>query len=600
MNKLKQAKKSVLSYKKLVELIGDSKEDAQAVSKMVEEIHGEFSPSVIKASKTFLDNTLAHLYESLNLEIPKGMNLKQLVKDYHVVLVPNHQSHADYIAITYLLYKKYKLPILIAGGINLNVLGLGSFFRRTGAFFIRRSFQGNQLYKYTLEAYIHYLLEQDLLLEFFFEGGRSRTGKLLAPRYGLFNLLLDAHQETKDNKPLMFIPVSIAHEYLPESKSHVRELAGAKKKKEKTRQILKIYKLFNKKLGSIHLRLGEGIVINKPYADIKKSVQDLAFKCFKSVGKGIPVTPTSLLAMVLLDEPEGALTLGNIKAKANDVIEYCIQFDVPLTLSLQENNWEQSIEMALKATIKNKKVKKFEKKNLGQTFYYIRRRSRSELLYFKNMILHHFLVPCFIQVTFPAVYNGEIKDNHQLTSFLLSKRNELKYEFYLPSGKELLSLALKVISYYVGREVHFLKESLELTSEELLTIAHKLKSFSSALIHIYEGYYIAGKALKHFVAQEFTEDEFFKVAKEVFELERIYGRVVKYPESYSQPLMLNALQFFLNADVLFVKDGVYSIEHSLVLDKLIAKFAKDLNDQLVVNFRTGQIEKDEIINVGDK
>ena len=101
-------------------------------------------------------------------------------KNHNIIFVPNHQSHADYLALNYAFHKDYTdIPVHIAGGINLNIFPIGTMFRKSGCFFIRRSFTNDLNYKNTFEAYLYYLLKQGFPIEFFFEGGRSRTGKLL-------------------------------------------------------------------------------------------------------------------------------------------------------------------------------------------------------------------------------------------------------------------------------------------------------------------------------------------------------------------------------------------------------------------------------------
>ena len=116
----------------------------------------------------------------------------------------------------------------MAGGDNLNITGVGGWFRKMGCFFIRRRFPDDAIYKLTLEAYLYHLLREGRVIEFFFEGGRSRTGKLLPPRFGLYRMLMNAHSELSkvSGKKLAFVPVSIAHEYVPESRSLDRELGG--------------------------------------------------------------------------------------------------------------------------------------------------------------------------------------------------------------------------------------------------------------------------------------------------------------------------------------------------------------------------------------
>ena len=179
-----------------------------------------------------LNNTVDRMYEGINLTFaPEVENFKQVVDDNCVVLVPNHQSHADYIALNYAIIKTFGFPVYIAGGINLNIFPIGFLFRNSGCFFIRRSFNNDILYKLTLEAYLYYLLGEGKPIEFFFEGGRSRSGKLLPPRYGLFTMLMTAHSylPQKRKKPLNFYQSQSCMSMYRSKKSY----EGARRRQEK-------------------------------------------------------------------------------------------------------------------------------------------------------------------------------------------------------------------------------------------------------------------------------------------------------------------------------------------------------------------------------
>lgn len=584
------ALEQVLLYPKLQERLKSHPEDRAKIQKLFKEIHGEFSPMVVKSATTFIDATFRKLYDGINLEVPEGMDFKELQKKYHIVLVPNHQSHADYVALTYSMYKKFEVAIRVAAGINLNVFPMGQFFGRAGAFFIRRSFTADQLYKLTFEAYIFYLLQTEQVVEFFFEGGRTRTGKLLKPKYGLFQMLLESHALAGIQKPLMFIPVSLAHEHIPEEKAHARELGGAKKEPEKATQLLKLYKLFSKRLGTIHIHFGEGIIREGYNGELKQATQDLAFECFKAVGKNMPVTPSSLLALLMLDEPTGALTWKQIEERAKDIIDYCIHLKVPLTPSLQPDEAMNSIRSALDMFIGNKKIEVLKREKLNQVFYAIKPESRVEVLFHKNMILHHFLVPGIINATWFNVFNGQIKDNIQLTRFLQNKRKELKYEFYLPTVKEMIFTALDIVSYGVGRKIESTDEFFKFSSQELYQIATKVRRFSTALSYIYEAYYISAITVKYLSNEAFTQERFIQVAKELFSLEIEHGRVVKYPESFAVPIIKETIDYYLtNNTVEKTEDRKFRVVDAAKLDQLIEKFIYDLNDQVAINLKFNRL-----------
>lgn len=577
---------SVLSYPKLSERIASRPEDLEKVKKLFKEIHGEFSPTVVNSAVKLIDATFLKLYDGVNLEVFPGTNFHDLKSKYHIILVPNHQSHADYVALTYSMYKNFDVAIRVAAGINLNVFPMGQFFGKAGAFFIRRSFTADHLYKITFEAYVYYLLKTNQVVEFFFEGGRTRTGKLLKPKYGLFQMLLESHAQLADSKPLMFIPVSLAHEHIPEEKAHARELGGAKKKPESGAQLFKLFKLFNKRLGTIHVHFGEGIVVDNFKGDVKEATQTLAFDCFKAVGRGMPITPSSLLALIMLDEPSGALTWKQIEERALDVVEYCEALKIPMTPSLSMDSFRDSLRSALDMFIGNKKIEVLKREKLNQVFYAIKSERRVEVLYHKNMILHHFVVPGIINAAWFNVFNGSIKDGMALSRFLQTKRKELKYEFYLPTVKEMIREALNIISYALGRRVESIEECMKLSSQELYQIATKVRRFSTALSYLYEAYYISSLAVKYLASSTFTQERFIQVAKELFDLELEHGRVVKYPESFAVPIIKETLVYHLNQKVLEKnEDRTFKVVDIPKLDESIEKFIRDLNDQVAINLK---------------
>lgn len=576
----------VLSYPKLAERLQSRPDDLTKIKKLFEEIHGEFSPTVVQGAVKVIDATFLKLYDGVNLEVFPGTDFHELKQKYHIILVPNHQSHADYVALTYSMFKNFDVAIRVAAGINLNVFPMGQFFGKAGAFFIRRSFTADQLYKVTFEAYVYYLLKTNQVVEFFFEGGRTRTGKLLKPKYGLFQMLLEGHALLKDTKPLMFIPVSLAHEHIPEEKAHARELGGGKKKAESGAQLFKLLKLFNKRLGTIHIHFGEGIVMDSFKGDLKEATQKLAFDCFKAVGRGMPITPSSLLALIMLDEPSGALTWKQIEERALDVIDYCQALSIPMTPSLKLELFRDSLRSALDMFIGNKKIDVLKREKLNQVFYAIKSERRVEVLYHKNMILHHFLVAGIINSTWFNVFNGSIKDGMALSRFLQAKRKELKYEFYLPTVKEMIREALNIISYALGKRVESIEECMKLSSQDLYLIATKVRRFSTALSYLYEAYYISSLAVKYLASENFTQERFVQVAKELFDLELEHGRVVKYPESFAVPIIKETLVYHLNAKVLERnEDRSYKVVDIPKLDESIEKFIRDLNDQVAINLK---------------
>ncbi len=587
----KEMEEIVLSYPKLRDRVGNKEDEKEKALKNLKEIRAELSLPFLKTFEKFLDASLSQLYDGINFN-DHGLDLKELSKTKNIVLVPNHQSHADYVAINYVYFKKYQSPLFVAGGNNLNIFPIGPLFRRSGCFFIRRTFANDILYKLTLEAYLHYMLVKGNPIEFFFEGGRSRTGKLLPPRYGLYQMLIEAHAAipAEQRRPLQFIPVSIVHEYVPEQKSLAKELDGAKKKKESATQVLGLVKLLSYQFGNVHINLGKPVDAPETLesgADLKTQTQKLAFECFLEVGKNMRVTPTSLLAMILLDESSGALKWEEILTKARHIVAYCEKFNVPITESITPEHLEKSLERSIDILIGNKKVEVIGNTSTQHVFYSIKDDCRKEILYFKNTILHHFLVPWIVHMGWVNLFSGHITTVEDLKKFFITQRKQLTHEFYLPTVKEVFHLTLDIVSDAIGRPVTTLEECVELSHKELYLILQKVGLFARSLNYLLEAYYVCGLALKDLSTKEYKEgfkmETFLKKYKEVFEAEKKLRRIIKYAESYSVPLSKSSLQFFIHSKLVESNAGFYTVSDQTKLDETLAKIESDLSGQLSIN-----------------
>ncbi|MEA9356423.1 1-acyl-sn-glycerol-3-phosphate acyltransferase [Bacteriovorax sp. PP10] len=584
----KEMEEIVLSYPKLKDRLGNKEDDTEKALKCLKEIRSELSLPFLKGFEKFLDASLGQIYDGINFN-DNGYNLKKLSKENNIVLVPNHQSHADYLAINYVYFKKYKSPLFVAGGNNLNIFPIGPMFRRCGCFFIRRTFANDIIYKLTLEAYLYYMLVKGNPIEFFFEGGRSRTGKLLPPRYGLYQMLIEAHQAIPEDKrrDLKFIPVSIVHEYVPEQKSLARELDGGKKKKESAGQVFGLVKLLSYQFGNVHINIGHPVTMPPvDHANLKAQTQKIAFECFFEVGKNMRVTPTSLLAIILLDEPSGALKWEEILTKARHIITYCQKFNVPITDSLKLENMEKSLERSIDILIGNKKVEAIGNPNGNHVFYSIKDDSRKEILYFKNTVLHHFLVPWIVNMGWVNLFSGHISNVDDLKKFFIVQRKQLMHEFYLPTVKVFLSETLAIVSDAVGREITTLEECMELSHKELYLILAKVSLFSRACNYLLEAYYVCGltlTALSKEYKEGFKMETFLKRYKEAFDSERKLKRIIKYAESYSVPLSKSSLQYFIHTGVVASNNGYYTVADSVKLAETLAKVESDLTSQLSIN-----------------
>jgi glycerol-3-phosphate O-acyltransferase len=224
----------------------------------VEEIAADQQIHVIHFFYHLLQWIFSHIFDGIDVREEQFSSLKRTNEKGSLIFVPCHKSHFDYLVMPYFTFTR-QMPIpLIAAGKNLSFWPLGPLLRRAAAFFIRRSFKGLDLYTKVFGAYLKVLVREGFNISFYMEGGRSRTGKLLAPRLGMLNFLLKTVREGAVDD-LIFIPTFMAYEQIPEEKSYLRELSGFDKKKESIGSIIRARKILQKRYGKVYLRFDEPV-----------------------------------------------------------------------------------------------------------------------------------------------------------------------------------------------------------------------------------------------------------------------------------------------------------------------------------------------------
>ena len=220
----------------------------------MEEIAANFSYETIRLMDRILGFTWNRLYQGINVH--NAERVRQLAHDGHeLVYVPCHRSHMDYMLLSYVLYHQGLVPPHIAAGINLNFWPAGPMFRRLGAFFIRRTFKGNKLYSTVFREYLGELFSRGYSVEYFVEGGRSRTGRLLDPKTGTLSMTIQAMLRG-GTRPITLIPIYIGYEHVMEVGTYAKELRGATKEKENfAKMVSGLSKLRN--LGQGYVNFGE-------------------------------------------------------------------------------------------------------------------------------------------------------------------------------------------------------------------------------------------------------------------------------------------------------------------------------------------------------
>ncbi|MGQ8366468.1 glycerol-3-phosphate 1-O-acyltransferase PlsB [Glaciecola sp. 1036] len=209
-----------------------ARKDARAY---IDEIAADYREGLIRIGDRILTRIWNKIYDGI--DVGHAERVRELAKNGHeIIYVPCHRSHMDYLLLTYVIYHEGLVTPHIAAGINLNFWPAGPIFRKSGAFFLRRSFGGNKVYTAVFREYLELLFNKGYSVKYFPEGGRSRTGRLLPPKTGMLAMTIQAM--TKGiNRPVSIVPVYIGYEHVMEVKSYMKELTGKSKKKESPAQV---------------------------------------------------------------------------------------------------------------------------------------------------------------------------------------------------------------------------------------------------------------------------------------------------------------------------------------------------------------------------
>ena len=295
------------------------------------EIAADYSNPVVRSASFALTGFWNRIYDGVNVNHLD--TLKQVAPGHEVVYVPCHRSHMDYLLLSYLLYTRGIVPPHIVAGINLNMPVIGPILRRGGAFFIRRSIKGNALYAAVLGEYVAQLVGEGFSLEYFIEGGRSRTGRLLQPKGGMIVMTIKAFLRAP-RRPVVFQPVYIGYEKLIEGKSYLDELTGQPKEKETIWALLKAGAgILRQHYGKVAVNFGEPIFLDEVLARhapdwrernadpedkptwINPAVAELAQRIQVNINRAADVNPVNLLALALLATPKHAMSEADLLAQ---------------------------------------------------------------------------------------------------------------------------------------------------------------------------------------------------------------------------------------------------------------------------------------------
>ena len=375
----------------------------------------------------------------IDIDDEQLQHISNLLQTRPVVFLTSHKSMLDTIALSIVLFEA-NLPLpLTFGGINLNTPGLGALARRAGIIFLRRSFQDNVIYKATFRRYIDYLIDKRFSLLWALEGTRSRTGKLLPPRFGLFNYVVDSILRTRLHE-VAFVPVSVAYDQITEVEDYATEQRGHKKKPEGATWMVRFLRPSTHH-GKIFLRFGKELTVtdlvpepqlpSDPASPQKQAlVQNLALQVAYRMNAATPITATAIVTLILLAAGNRALSLTEIQYLARSGLALTRRRGLEVVGQTEFRKAESVI--AVLAQLKATGIVSYFDEGL-ERLYGITEDQHLKAAYYRNTAIHYFVLDALVETSLlQAAQVPPAEREAALFTAARDLREVFLFEFYFP------------------------------------------------------------------------------------------------------------------------------------------------------------------------
>ncbi len=505
-----------------------------------------------------------------SIEVTGIDRMAELAKQHPIVLVPNHRSYFDFLIVSDLLYRNFLLPPHIGARENMNFGPIGFLFRHCGAFFMRASFD-DPLYREVFRSYLAHLVREGFTQMFFIEGGRSRTGKSLAPRLGMLGWEVEAFIDSS-RRDFLFVPVSIGYERLVEESSMVDELEGAAKKKESMWGLVRAGRYLQRRFGSVHVTFDAPISLASELGEDRQRfssswidrceageaqrlreekrafVERLGRHIVERINGAMVANATSVAATVLLGVPHRGLLRDELVMRMQQVVQVLRHEGVRLTpaLASDEGTFEESISFLVRADL----VESTDDPR-GEILYYPESRRRALDIY-RNSIAHYLASPSLLaRLLLRGSGEKELQED-------LAIWHEMLYrEFFIPSDDTLARRSERLLGFFEDAGWASRDDGRWQAEAAGLPLLRCLAEQSRGVIEAYLACCAAARAALEGDEEEpieFDRKALRKQAEQDFHNAELLGEAAR-PEAANETTFSNALDLLLERGILTLNRG---------------------------------------------
>jgi glycerol-3-phosphate O-acyltransferase len=519
--------------------------DAQS---MFVEIAAHMSSTFLAILNFFVAAIIRRLFASV--EVTGIEKVADYAKRHPLVLVPSHRSYFDFLIVSSLFYAKYLIPPHIAARENMAFGPFGYLFRRAGAFFLRRSFD-DPLYKEVFRSYIAYLVSTGVTQEFFIEGGRSRTGKTLAPRLGMLSWNLDAFLASA-RRDLFFVPIAITYERLVEESAMVEELEGGPKRQESVIGLVRARKYLQRRFGSVFVNFGEPISLAdalgpgraalardasaEGQAERRALVERLGYRIVERINWAVVPNATAIAACALLGERSRGLRRRELVARMQEIVDLLRLQDVRFTPALLHDvgEFQESI-----ATLLRSDLVRSTPDPRGEILYF-EEGKRRVLDFYRNAIVHFVVAPSFLARWLLSPSPDE--DPRQALAWWLDL---FYHEYFTPRGEVLAAHFDAFMDHFERFGWVERRDGVLAATEKGVGILRFLAEQTQGVVEAYWATFAAVLA----TAGPLSGRGLARAAREQFERGQLVGEVGR-PEASNPVTFANAIDLLVRRGVL--------------------------------------------------
>ncbi|WP_420880023.1 glycerol-3-phosphate 1-O-acyltransferase [Rhodococcus sp. (in: high G+C Gram-positive bacteria)] len=479
----------------------------------------------------------------LDVDTTRFEELRELNREHSLVFLPSHRSYLDPLVLRPALLAN-DLPLNhVMGGLNVSFWPIGPISKRSGTVFIRRKFDGDEIYKWTLREYMRFLMNKRFNLEWYIEGGRSRTGKLRPPRYGLLTYLAKAF-ESSEAPDVYLVPVSLVYDQLYEVNAMAAEAHGAEKRKESFRWMVGYVRAQGQRRGVAHVTVGRPLSLRKSLAqedDFRLAIQKTGIEVSHRINEVTPITASSLVMLAFLGIEDRALTVPELGFILGPMVDYITARKLPTAGDVDLTN-PQVIRKALFTHLDSGVLRRFDEGD--ERVYYLGKDQGLVAAFYRNNTIHFLVVRAIAEMVLCAAVDEKFAD--PLTdgwSEAKRIRDLLKFEFFF-SDKETFQEELR-------SELSLIDPAWESDLSNPEHVEHILDEVRPYLAHrvlqpFLEAYeVVADHLLDAPVTKDFDERTFIAECLALAQQRRLRQQIAS-SESISSELFATALQLARN------------------------------------------------------